>query len=378
MMGSSVRRILYVANSAKIGGGNRSLIDLMVRLDRSRFSPVLVLPGVGPMSDWARLAGVRHAIVPGNDWAGRIALLRRGRRMTIVGADERVSLVHTMAPTCYRAAALVGRVLGIPRVCHLGYPPERGEIARSFWSGPEALVGCFDGQTPPLEAEVHAINPQCRVLDISNGIDVARFSPDPQLRAAGRARLAIGDRPLVMIVGHLSEVKGYPVFLRAAAAVKEQHPECHFAALGGETVSVGYGAHLRAEADALGLGQSMHFLGFRDDVPAVMAAADIIVLPSWSEGLPLAVLEAMACGKPVIATPVGGVERAIQDGVSGCLIPPGEPATLAEAVMRMLRDPDLAARIGSAARKRAETEFSLDTFVRRIESLYEELLAGVN
>jgi glycosyltransferase involved in cell wall biosynthesis len=375
-MGQHAHRVLYVANSSKIGGGNRSLIELISRLDPSRFAPLLVLPGPGPMVDWARDARIDHAIVPGDDWSGRIALFRRGVRMTAIGAEARVSLIHTMAPTCYRAAALAGRVLGVPRVCHLGYPPERGEIARSFWSGPEALVGCFDGQTMPLEAEMRAINPLCRVLDISNGVDTKRFSTDPARRAAGRARLSIGAVPLVMIAGHLSAVKGYPVFLRAAAAIRQEHPHCHFAALGGETISDGYGADLRAEANALGLGGCMHFLGFRDDVPEVMAAADVIVLPSWSEGLPLAVLEAMACGKPVVATPVGGVARAVVDGVTGLLVPPGEPGRLAAAIGALLHDPAAAERMGTEGRRRVEERYSLDRFTRSVDALYAALLAA--
>jgi glycosyltransferase involved in cell wall biosynthesis len=374
-MDSPQRRILYVANSSKIGGGNRSLIELISRLDRERFAPVLILPGPGAMVDWARQAGVRHAVVPGDDWGGRVGLMRRGVGLTRAAADARVSVIHTMAPTCYRAAALAGRLLGIPRVCHLGFPPEAGELARSFWSGPEALVGCFDGQTAPLEAEMRAISPRCRVLDIPNGIDLDRFSPDPALRAAGRARLPVGHAPLVMIVGHLSAVKGYPVFLRAAAALRAQHPDCHFAALGGETVADGYLAHLQAEADALGIGDRMHFLGFRDDVPEVMAAADVIVLPSWSEGLPLAVLEAMACGKPVVATPVGGVGRAVVEGVTGVLVPPGEPATLAGAISRLLVDPVAASRMGAEGRRRAESRYSLERFTRSVEQLYESLLS---
>ena len=375
MRPSSPRGVLYVANSSKIGGGNRSLIELISRLDRGRFAPVVILPGPGPMVEWARDSGVRHAVVPGDDWSGRIGLMRRGLAMTRIAAEARISVVHSMAPTCYRAAALTGRFVGAPRVCHLGFPPEPGELARSFWSGPEALVGCFEGQTASFETEMRRINPRCRVLDIANGIDLDRFSPDPTLRAAGRARLPVGTSPLVMIVGHLSAVKGYPVFLRAAAAVRAQHPDCHFAALGGETVSDGYLAHLRAEAGTLGLSDRMHFLGFRDDVPEVMAAADVIVLPSWSEGLPLAVLEAMACGKPVVATPVGGVGRAVVEGVTGVLVPPGEPITLASAIARLLVDPISAAAMGIEGRRRVESRYSLARFTRSVEELYESLLA---
>jgi len=139
-------------------------------------------------------------------------------------------------------------------------------------------------------------------------------------------------------------------------------------------VADGYLAHLQSEAGALGLGDRMHFLGWRDDVPEVIAAADIVVLPSWSEGLPLAVLEAMACGKPVVATPVGGVARAVVEGKTGLLVPPGKPGRLAAAISRLLQDPVEAARMGAEGRRRVESRYSLDQFTRSIESLYDALL----
>lgn len=370
------RAVLYVANSSKIGGGNRSLISLIERLDERRFAPVLMLPSRGPMVDWAQERSVPYEIATGDDWAGRAGLLSRAFRMARAAQAARVSIVHAMAPTCYRAAALVGLLVRAPRVCHLGFPPEPGEILRSFWSGPEAVVGCFDGQTEPLEGDIRRRNPHCRIVDIPNGIDLDRFSSAHDRRATARARLGIGDGPLVLIVGHLSEVKGYPVFLRAAEAVSRRVPNCQFAALGGETIADGYGTTLRELAGSLGLTRRMHFLGWRDDVPDVLAAADIVVLPSWSEGLPLAVLEAMACARPVVATPVGGVARAVTHGVTGLLVPPGDHAELAASVCTLLENRAMAEAMGTEARHLAEARYSLDAFTSSVQTLYDELLTA--
>jgi glycosyltransferase involved in cell wall biosynthesis len=368
------RAVLYVANSSKIGGGNRSLISLIEQLDGRRFAPALVLPARGPMVEWAAAKGVPYEIVTGDDWGGRAELLSRAFGMMRVAHSAQVSIIHTMAPTCYRAAALVGRLLRAPRVCHLGFPPEAGEILRSFWSGPEAVVGCFDGQTEPLEDDIRRRSPHCRIVDIPNGIDLDRFRAARERRAGARARLGIADDPLVLIVGHLSEVKGHPVFLRAAAEVSRRVPNCQFAALGGETIADGYGTTLRELAGSLGLTRRMHFLGWRDDVPDVLAAADIVVLPSWSEGLPLAVLEAMACARPVVATPVGGVARAVVHGVTGLFVQPGDHDQVAAAVCTLLENPQMAEAMGTEARRLAETRYSLDAFTGSIQSLYDELL----
>src|SRR5207247_5028369 len=106
----------------------------------------LALPAEGPMADWARDHAIPCEVVPGDDWTGRAGLLRRGIHLTGLAVRRRVKLIHAMAPTCYRAAALAGLMTGAKRICHLGVPPEPGELAWSFWSGPEVVSGCYQGQ----------------------------------------------------------------------------------------------------------------------------------------------------------------------------------------------------------------------------------------
>jgi len=368
------RNVLYVTNSANIGGANRSLIDLITRLDRSRYRPRLVLATEGRMSEWARTAGIPYDIVTGDDWSGRRGLVSRAARMLALLAARRIDVVHAMAPTCYRAAGLAARVTGALRVVHLGYPPEPGELERSFLSGPDAVLGCYHQQATEAAPEVARLAPRCRVIGVPNGIDLERFSPRPSAAAAVRASLGFENRPLVLIVGHLSEVKGYPTFLRAARTIANAVPECAFAALGGETVSRGYGNVLSDMAVDLGLADRVRFLGWRPDVADVLQAADVVTLPSRAEGLPLAVLEAMACARPVVATPVGGVPDAVVDEVTGLLIPPDDPHRLAAAILRLLRDRDTAGRMGAAGRRRVEESFSLEGFASGVEAVYHDLL----
>jgi glycosyltransferase involved in cell wall biosynthesis len=366
---------LYVTNSANIGGANRSLIDLIMRLDRSRYRPQLVLATDGRMSEWARTAGIPYHIVGGDDWSGRRGLVSRAARLLALLAARRIDIVHAMAPTCYRAAGLAARVAGAVRVVHLGYPPEPGELERSFLSGPDAVLGCYHQQATEAAPEVARLAPRCRVIGVPNGIDLERFSPRPSAAAAVRASLGFENRPLVLIVGHLSEVKGYPTFLQAARTIANAVPECAFAALGGETVSRGYGSVLSDMAVDLGLADRVRFLGWRPDVADVLQAADVVTLPSRAEGLPLAVLEAMACARPVVATPVGGVPDAVVDEVTGLLVPPDDPHRLATAILRLLCDPDTAGRMGAAGRRRVEESFSLVGFASGVEAVYRELLA---
>lgn len=367
------RSVLYVANAAKIGGGNRVLMDVVSGLDRSRFMPVIVTPGAGPLATWASERGIDVCIVRDGDWAGRAGLLRRTAALALAARSRRAELIHAMAPMCYRAAGLVGEILRLPRICHLGFPPERGELERSFRFGPEVVVACYDGQARDVAAKVRQVRPECRLVSVPNGIDTRLFKPAP-VAWQSHHQLRCGASHVVLIVGHLSDVKGYPTFLRAAARIAAQLPDCRFLALGGETTGPGPLARYKCLAAELGIGDRMTFLGFRSDVADVLRAADVVVLPSLSEGLPLAVLEAMACAKPVVATPVGGIPDAVVDGQTGWHVPQNDPERLAAAVLRVLTDREAALLMGVLARQRVETVFSVKRMVAQVEALYTDLL----
>ncbi len=131
---------------------------------------------------------------------------------------------------------------------------------------------------------------------------------------------------------------------------------------------------LEDRATRLGVEERVLFLGWREDIPEVLACADLFVLPSLYEGLPLALLEAMAAGLPIVATAIGGTSEAVVDGVTGLLVPPGEPRSLAAAIRRALDDEGLARRLGAASRERVRREFSAAAMARRTVSIYEECL----
>ena len=151
----------------------------------------------------------------------------------------------------------------------------------------------------------------------------------------------------MLIVGHLSEVKGHPTFFEAAARVAAAHddaPSWRSAEKRQSRVSEG----ARGTVAELGIQHRVQFLGWQPHVEQVLRAADIVVLPSLSEGLPMAILEAMACAAPIVATPVGGIPEAITDGVTGLLVPPSDAGALADAIARLLRDRALARPPGRA------------------------------
>jgi glycosyltransferase involved in cell wall biosynthesis len=173
------------------------------------------------------------------------------------------------------------------------------------------------------------------------------------------------DAKVIGTVARLSPQKALHVLLEALPAVIREVPEVR-------VLIVGDGSErprLEKLADRLGVASCVYFAGNRVDVPDQLLAMDVFVLPSLFEGLPLAILEAMAAGRPVVATAVDGVPEIVKDGVTGFLVSPGNPAQLARALVRLLRDPRTAARFGDAARQRAQ-DFSTDAVVDRVLDAY--------
>src|SRR5262245_53812860 len=365
--------VLYVASSEGIDGSSRILLDIVAGLNRDRFAPLIVAPAEGPLEQWANDHRIDVEVVRGGDWTDKPRLLHRTASFVRLGRAFGVGLVHAMAPSCYRAAGLAGRILPVPRICHLSSASQTDELSWSFRFGPEAVITGCEGQSRSVAPDVRAARPGCRIVAIPHGVDARADRPAPvnweahqQLR--GRAS------HVVVIAGQSSDVKGYPSLLRAAARISEQLPECVFLALGGEPGGSAALARYEQMASALGLGRRVRFLGYRSDVADVLRAADLVVLPSLDEGLPLAALEAMACAKPIVATRGGGIPEAVIDGVTGLLVPANEPDQLASAILHVLSDRHGALRMGTSARGRVLAQFSMTRFVTAIEALYTEVL----
>ena len=208
--------------------------------------------------------------------------------------------------------------------------------------------------------------PPSRISTIPNGVPSVR----PE-RTTLRDELRLGpDDRLVVSVGNLYPVKGHQHLIDAVALLVGRHPTLHLAISGrGEMAEA-----LSARARGLGLANRVHLLGLRSDVAAILAAADVFALPSLSEGLPLALLEAMFAGCPIVASEVGEVGGALAHGEAGILVEPGQPAALAAALDRLLSDPDRARELGEHAVRRAAAEYDISRMVQRYAGVYEALL----
>ena len=358
-------RILYVITELDVGGAERTLVELATRVRREAYEPeVACLTGEGPLVEPLRARGVAvHLLGARGKWDVRV--LWRLRRL-MAGAD----LVHSFlfhANLAVRLAAVgagVGAVVASARVAERSRPRRR---TLECWTHrlADVEVCVSNGVRDYLGAGGF---PREKLAVIPNGVDAARFGRrDPAFKHS----LGIEPQaPLVTTIGRLHEQKGMAYFLRAAASVSHSRPDCRF-------LVVGHGPlddELRRLAAEFHIADRVTFLGFCDDVPAVLAATDVFVLASLWEGMPNAVLEAMAAAVPVVATRVEGTVDVIEDGETGVLVMPRDVPALVTSVLRLLADPPRASALGEAGQAHVRAHFPLDAMVRRHEQLYADLL----
>lgn len=206
------------------------------------------------------------------------------------------------------------------------------------------------------------------IVTIPNGV---RYERPERVTLRDELRLGPGDR-LAVSVGNLYPVKGHQFAIEAVALLARKHPTLHLAIAGRGQLAEGLAAH----ASERGVGARVHLLGLRTDIPAILAAADLFVLPSLSEASPLALLEAMFAGCPIVASDVGEISTALGHGEAGVLVEPGDVAALAAALDRLLSDSRSAHELGSRASDRARAEHGLSRMVHRYASIYQDLHRG--
>jgi sugar transferase (PEP-CTERM/EpsH1 system associated) len=301
----------------------------------------------------------------GNDPALVWRLYRLFRR-------ERPDIVHTHAWGTLLEGLVAARAARVPVVIHgehgtLQARPHQIALQRWGWAAADRMLTVSSRLADHL-AQV-ARFPRERIRTIRNGVDLSRFGRVNRDDARQTLGIAAGSH-VVATIGRLVPVKDHMMLLDALAVVNKQH--CHDVQL----LIAGDGplkAALAARAASLGIESCVHLLGHRPDVENVLAAADVFVLSSASEGLSNTILEAMAAGLPVVATRVGGADEMVEDGTTGLLVTPGSATELAAALSVVLHDPARRHTMGVAGRARAEHEFSLEAMVSRYEEMYLEM-----
>ena len=364
-------RIAYVIGELDKGGAEYQLHELLRFLDRQEFAPrVLALSTGGYWADAIRALGVPVDELTRRGSADVARLVRLRRRLATFAPH----LLHTVLwpANCYGRLAAVG--LSIP----VRIAAERNTIVRPWWQ--VAVERALDRVTDAYLVNCQAIAdvlrdhegiPGGKIRVIPNGIDLGRLPPFELERHAARAAYSFDpDRRLVAQVGRLAPQKDYPTFLAAAAALVARRADVDFLVVGaGEERPA-----LEDRARRLGLEGRIRFLGLRHDVPALLRAVDVLALTSTYEGFPNVVVEAMAAGAVAVATDVGGCRELVVPEQTGLLVSPRAPAAVAAAVERVLGDDRLARRLALAARRRVESEFTVEAMAARTAAVYRGLL----
>lgn len=285
--------------------------------------------------------------------------------------QENIQVVNTHSGVDSWIGAFAAKLASTPvlvRTRHLNLPLKRNWLNFVHYLA-DQIISC--GETMRTHLVEGCGFPPEQIISIPTGIDFTRFSPT---RTRQEVRLELGIAPgdfLVLMVGIIRSVKRHALALQAFQQMLKQYPAAHMVLAGDGPMR----QEMEQLADTLGIAERVHFLGHRKDAPDLMAAADVLLLTSRSEGVPQAVTQALGLGTPVVATSVGGVPELIRHEETGLLVPPENPQAVTDALLRIAADPGLAARLGAAGREHVLAQFSLDAMLDKTEALFDALLA---
>ena len=364
--------VLFIIKPERGAGAERVLVEAAARLNPDRFQVIcgLLTPDAGKVIP-AHLPTMDFRMPGLNGWVW----LRFFFQLCWVIYRRRVDLLHVNSYVPGNYARLAAALMQVPIVIDHWHGFTRFNAKRRLIC---RLLGRFTDLSLAVSRGVRdylvsqgGLDP-AKVRVVANGVDVAAIDsarPGPLVRR----ELGLPESsPVIGLVGRLDHWgKGHKELFEAMAILKERHPVHALIVGGGRRID-----EIKALAASLGLAGEVHFLGTRRDVPDLLNAMDIFVLPSYSEGVSLALLEAMAAGLPVIATSVGGTPEVVMDGENGLLIPPRDAEALAGALERLLGAPDFTKKLGQNARKHVREHYSLDRLGREINEIYEKLVTN--
>jgi len=371
------RSILYFTNSTVWGGVEEHICGLLGKLSRRLFRAHLVCDPT--IYERFRAATPEQIDITPLAFSSprHVAAAIRFARLLVRGQFQ---IVHSHMFWSSLFASPIAWAFRVPIIIETLHGTEawrRGwkancKVDRATTRFVSKYVAVCESDARFLENKKHV--PAKKIAIIHNGVDTRRFDLPQDARSAIRHALGFTETDFVLImVARLHPGKGHRVLLEAMGQLLHSYPKL-------KLICVGEGEgepELRALCESFGLAHCVRLVGYQQNVPEWLAAADINVLPSFYEGLPLTILEAMASKLPTVASNVGGIPEAIEDGVSGLLVPPGDPHRLAEALSALVRDVAMRGRIGRAAQARVSQSFDVEQQVKSTERMYLELCGAL-
>ncbi len=377
-------KITYLLPNIESGGTERQVLALARLLDRARFSPSLITTAGGGVlyGEFSELMPVTVIGDPKRAKQARTSLWGHAttvRRLAGIFRRERPDILHAYLPSSNVLGPIAARLAGVRRVIvskrSLSAYKSRFPLLRRVEPLGNRLADVILVNSDAVRREVERTERfwDGKFRKIYNGVALPPpWTPTEAERFRIREGIAPGAR-VVLSVANFFPYKGHLDLVEAARRVVVVAPETIFLLAGRDAGTM---ERCRARVRESGIERRVRFLGERPDVADLLRASDLFVHPSHEEGFPNAILEAMAAGRAVVSTDVGGVPEAVADGESGILVPAHNPATLAGALVSLLRDPERARRMGEAGRRRVLERHAFERMVGEIEGLYESLCGG--
>lgn len=363
-------KILQICSASEIGGGEIHVADLVRALAGRGHAVYLAVRPNSPLRE--PLAGV---IASWQELPLRNSLdVQSSRAIAELIMKNRIEIVHAHLGRDYLMAAMATRRAKHCKLIltrHHYLPLKSNSLYRWLLENVAAFIAVSETVRNSILERLHA--PPEKVHVIPNWIDPARFHPID--REAARAMFQINAPLAVACIGQLTPEKGQEEFVRAIGQISQRRSDVEFLIAGSEQeVGEPFTHKLKEIARVMGTSDRIRFMGFVHHVPELLAAVDVVVVPSWDEGFSLVTVEAMACRRAVLAANVGGITGIVQDNVTGMLFPPRDATALAQKLLWMLADSSLRDRLARHGQMDASTRFSRDPVVDRIEALYEYVL----
>lgn len=381
-------RVLFVNQTAAVSGAERSLLDIVAGLGDA-VDPVVACPR-GELADAVAAAGVAHEPIVGTQASFRLHPVHTTRGLYEIGRSAlqvralarrlRCDLIHANTT---RASLLAGlaRRRQPPVLAHIRDWSPDGRMPRAVNGVVARTADLVIANSGYVAGQFAGLPSRQPVRVLHDPVDLAAFEPSPQARAEERARLGLGEQTVALaVVAQITPWKGQDDAIRVLAELRRRGRDVALL-LAGSVIFSGAGTKYDNEsylrglhelAVELGVADRVLLLGERSDVPAVLAAADVALLPSWREAYGRIAVEAMAMALPVVATDVGGPPELVRDGTDGLLLAPREPERWAQRLEPLVDNEALRREMGAAARERA-VEFSLPVGTRKLLALYREL-----
>jgi glycosyltransferase involved in cell wall biosynthesis len=360
-------------------GAEVQLAGLLAQLyRRPELSLSMIVFNEGRLKKEIESLGIPVTVFPETKWGSARIFINLVRKLR----EANVHIVHTHKHKDTILAALAARLSNRPYVVRTvhGLPEPFTGFAKTKMRAYEAVerivhqrcVDCIIGVSLQIADQYKAESGIPRVTCIHNGIDLAAVVGHTDRRRV-REDLGVGPgETLIGTIGRLVPVKGISYLLEAAKVLLQEGEDVKVLVVGEGPIR----KELEAQARDLTIDRNVVFLGHREDVHQLIQTLDIFVLPSLSEGIPMALLEAMAASRPVVATRVGGIPEVIEHGREGFLVEPKDAKGIAEGCRRLIRAPDVASRMGEQGHERVKREYSAATVAERVVSLYRELVMG--